>query len=180
MAYPSKISTRRLIIRYKGIFDFDALYNLMVRWFKAAGYWFHETDFKHKVLPGGVEDEIKWSSERKVNDYIKYYIDIFTHTWDLTEIEVVRDGEKKKLNSGRIEITFDASVEIDYQKRLQQRKIWAAIADVYYKYFLKEDIETIHHDTLYYRMQKFHSIVKEFLDMGAKGYEYKGYLGENG
>ena len=56
---------------------------------------------------------------------------------------------------------------------------WQHLKDFYNKYILKEEIETIWGDTLYYRVQKLHNVVKEFLDMQAKGYEYAGYLGDN-
>ena len=179
MAYLKSQLARHLIIRYKGLFDFDGLYYLMVQWLKQRRYWFHEIDYKHKVpTPYGAEQEIKWEAEKKINDYMKYRIGIFLHTWDQTEVEVIKDGEKKTLTSARIEITFDGTIEIDYEKRMSKSRVWAAIADVYYKYFLKEDIESIHYDTMYYRLQRLHSMVKKFLDMGAKGYEYEGYLGD--
>jgi hypothetical protein len=180
MAFPTSAPAKHLIIRYKGLFDFDGLYYLMVQWLKQRRYWFHEIDYKHKVpSPAGAEQEIKWEAEKKINDYMKYKMNIFLHTWDQTEVEVVKNGEKKTLTSARIEITFDGTIEIDYEKRMSKSKFWAAIADVYYKYFLKEDIESIHYDTMYYRLQRLHSLVKNYLDMGAKGFEYEGYLGDN-
>ena len=181
MAYPKKLPVQQLIIRYKGLFDFDGLYNLMVRWLKARRYWFKETDYKHKVPgPYGAEKEIYWMAEKKINDYIGYTIKMYTHLFEINDVEVIKDGEKKRLMNARLEIYFDAWVTVDFEKRMERSKIWAALADVYYKYFLKEDLESIHHDTLYYRLFRLHNLVKEFLDMEAKGYEYEGYLGDTG
>lgn len=179
MAYAKSQPARHLIIRYKGLFDFDGLYYMMAKWLKDRRYWLHETDYKHKVPTHGAEQEIKWAAEKKINDYIMYRYNLFIHTWDQVEVEVVKDGQKKTLTSARLEITFDGVVEVDYEKRMERNAIWKAIADVFYKYFLKEDIESIHYDTMYYRLQKFHAAVKDYIDMTAKGYEYKGYLGDN-
>ena len=180
MAYPKTVSPRRFIIRYKGLFDYDGLYNMMVRWIKARRYWFHEGVYKHKVpSPYGAEHEIRWTADKKVNDYIKYNMSVELHLWDINEVEIIKDGEQKTLTNARIEIIIKPILEIDYEKRMEKNKLWAAIADVYYKYFLKEDLESIYWDTIYYRAFRLHNLVKEFLDMEAKGYEYEGYLGDN-
>lgn len=180
MAYPKSLGTPQLIIRYKGLFDYDGLYNLIVRWMKARRYWFHEEVYKHKVpSPYGAEQEFTFTGDKKLNDYIKYNLKVSFHLWDMTEVEVIQDGKKKTLTNARIEILFSGNVEVDYEKRMEKSRIWAAIADVYYKYFLKEDLESVHHDTLYYRLYKLHALVKEFFGMQAKGNEYEGYLGDN-
>jgi len=180
MAYPTSIPTPKLTIRYKGLFDYDALYNMMVRWLKARRYWFHETVYKHKVpSPYGAEQEIAWEADKKINDYIRYWMNISWHLWDINEVEVIKDGEKKTLTNARVEILIGGTVEVDYEKRLQRNRAWIAIADIFYKYFLKEDIESIHHDTLYYRIYRLHALIKEHLGMEAKGNEYESYLGDN-
>lgn len=181
MAYPKKIEAAKpLIIRYKGLFDYDGLYNLVVRWMKARRYWFSESVYKHKVpSPYGAEQEFKFEGEKKVNDFVNYIMNMHFHLWDMTEVEVVREGEKKTLTNARMEIIFGATVVLDYEKRMEKHKIWSAIVDVYYKYFLKEDIESLYSDTLYYRLYRLHALIKQFLDMEAKGNEYEGYLGDN-
>lgn len=179
-AYPSKIAIPKMIIRYKGLFDFDGLYSFMVRWLKTHRYEFYEYDYKHKVpSPYGAEQEIGWRAEQKVTEYYKYTISIYSHLWDMTEVEVVQKGVKKTLTNARIEITFDGTIDIDYEKRFAQSTFWITIRDWWHRYVRKEEIETLWHDELYYRVQKLHEAVKEYLDMQARGSEYKGYLGDN-
>jgi len=169
----------KLRVRYKGLFDFDGLYNLIAHWFKSRGYWFHETTYKHKVpSPLGAEDELKWEGTKKVNDYVQYEIEIEMHLWDMTEVEVEKDGVKKTLTNARFELIIDGDLEIDYQGRWQRSAFWAAVGDFYHKYIIKKEWETVYGDELWYRMQKLQNTIKEFMDMQAKGYEYKGYLGE--
>ena len=44
---------------------------------------------------------------------------------------------------------------------------------------MRREIETIYYDEIYYRTYRLHKIIKDFLDMEAKGNEYEGYLGDN-
>lgn len=180
MVYPGKLSTKKFIIRYKGLFDFDGLYNMMVQYLKARRYWIQEAKYKHKVpSPSGAEQEIRWTGNAKVNDYIMYDVIIDLHLWDMTEVEVIKEGVKKTLTNARIELIFQGFITIDYEKRFDVSPFWQGIKDWYNKYITKEDIESIYGDTLHYKMQHFVDNVKQFLDMQAKGYEYAGYIGDN-
>ena len=87
MAFPSSVPTRKFILRYRGLFDFDGLYNMMAEYMKANRYWFHEYKYKHKVpSPLGAEQEIFWRGEKKVTDYIQYQIYLDFHLWEMTEV----------------------------------------------------------------------------------------------
>jgi hypothetical protein len=180
MAYPSSVPTRKFLLRYKGLFDFDGLYNMMVQYLKANRYWFHEYKYKHKVpSPLGAEQELFWRGEKKVNEYIQYQIFIEIHLWEITEVEVMQKGNKKTLTNARMEINLRGQMDIDYEKRYDESTFLQAIKDFYNKYIAKRELESIFWDTIHYRCQKFLNVIKEYLDMQAKGYEYRGYLGDN-
>lgn len=172
--------TPTLIIRYKGLFDFNGLYNLMVQWMKARRFWFHEDTYKHKVPTAlGAEQELLWKGNKKITEFYMQDIRIYIHLWDMTEVEVVQKGVTKKLTNARIEMIISGVVTIDYEKRWEESTFYMALLDFYRKYIAKEEIETGYTDQLYYRMYKLHAAIKEFLDMQAKGNEYAGYLGDN-
>ena len=180
MAYPTKLPIEKHIIRYKGLFDFDGLYNLIAQWLKARRYWFQEIKYKHKVpLPTGAEQEITFEGTREVTDFYQHHIVVDFHLWDMTEIEVEVGGQKKNLTSARLEIVLYGTLNIDYEKRFDQSTLWQGVRDFFLKYILKQDIETVWYDELRYRIYKLHNTIKEFLDMQAKGNEYAGYLGDN-
>ena len=113
---------KKLILRYKGIFDFDGLYKLMVQWLKARRYWFHEDVYKVKPSLSGIEFEIFWHGERKVTEYCQYRINVVFHMWDVTDVEVIQEGVKKTLMKCRMEIVFDAVIELDYQGKWEDTK----------------------------------------------------------
>lgn len=181
MAYPTYLEhPSKIMIRYKGLFDFDGLYNLMVRWLKEHGYWFHEKSYKHKVpTPYGAEQEIDWSAEKKVTEYYRFFITVSIHIWDMTEVEVEKAGEKKKLTNARIEMVMRCAVEVDYDKKFAKSRFWRFISDWYHKYVLRREIEDKWLDTVYHRMYNLQNVAKEFLDMEAKGQEFAGYMGDN-
>jgi hypothetical protein len=180
MAYPSSMPTRNFILRYKGLFDFDGLYNTMVQYLKANRYWFHEYKYKHKVpSPLGAEQEIFWKGEKKITEYIQYRILVAFHLWEVTEVEVVQKGVKKTLTNARMEIQLRGWMDIDYEKRYETSTFLQNLKDFYNKYIVRRELESIYWDTLHYRCQKFLSVIKDYLDMQAKGYEYRGYLGDN-
>jgi len=167
------------IIRYKGLFDFDGLYNLIVQWMKARRYWFHETKYKHKVpMPTGAEQEITFKGTKDITEYISQEIVIDFHLWDMTEVEVEQAGVKKTLTNARIEIVLTGALNMDIESRYEKTKFLLGLRKFLHKYILRPDIDAWA-DELRYRLYKLHEEIKKFLDMQAKGSEYVGYLGDN-
>jgi hypothetical protein len=96
----------------------------------------------------------------------------------MTEVEVVKDNVKKILTNARLELSISGTLTLDYQKRWERSPFWAAVGDFYHKYIIKKEWETVLWDEMWYRMHKLHALIKDYMDLQAKGYEYKGYLGE--
>ena len=179
MAYPTKLGIEKHYIRYKGLFDFDGLYNLIAAWMKARGYWFEETKYKHKVpLPTGAEQEITFKGSKDVTEFYQHNIVVDFHLWDMTEVEVEVKGVKKTLTNARLEIVISGALNVDYEGRFEETTFWQNVRDFFLKYVLKQDLETIWYDELRYRLYRLHAAIKEFMDMQTKGYEYQGYLGD--
>jgi hypothetical protein len=168
-----------LTIKYKGLFDFNVLYNVMVQWLKSRKYLFIEKSYKHKVpSPLGAEQEIEFAAERKVTELLMEKIGIEMKLWDMTEVEVIKDGLTKKLTNARIRIIIKGSLVLDYEDRYKKSKVAKFAFGMYLKFFGKHEIGAWW-DQLSYRMHKLHEIIKQELDMQSKGYEYAGYLGDN-
>ena len=162
------------ILKFKGIFDMDLLYRSMRDWLTRRGYYFEEPVYKSKPNPmGGVEDEITWNCYRKETAYMKFWINIFIHTWERKDVEVIKKGKKKKMNQARLAIYFNAKVETDYQHRWDKTPFLIWLNNFYEKYIIKPEIDNIYTDKLYYYVLKLHNIAKECLGMEAKGSEYE-------
>ncbi len=167
-------------IRYSGIFDWDGLYLAIADWFKRYRYFFHEETYKHKVpSPFGAEQELDWWGEIEVNEYIKFKIRVEFHIWDMTEVEIVKDGKKKLLTNARIQIKLSGVLTRDFQGKFDKNKWTKALRTFYNEYMFRRLFESGYSDMLYYRMWNLHTYIKKYLDMQTAWNEYTGYLGEN-
>ena len=72
-----EVVAKELKIKQKAVFDMGELYQTMFRWFSQHNYDFQEKQYMEKKNPdGGKNLEIKWIATRKINDYVKFQIDI--------------------------------------------------------------------------------------------------------
>ena len=179
MAIPTTFPIQELRIRWTGLFDYDGLYMLIAEWFKKRRYWFTEGSYKHKVPNAlGAEQEIDFSGEKLINNYIKYTINLSLHLWEMTEVEVEKNGIKKKLTNGRMEIKIFGVMELDYEG-VFKGTFWEKVRHFFYRYVMFPDITGYYGDQIYYRMVKLQSAIKQHLDMQAKGNEYANYMGDS-
>ena len=173
-----KIPFPPIYIRYSGLFDFDAVYSTMIEWCKNEGYLWQEDVYKHKVpTPAGAEQEWIWSAENNLTSYFQYKIQILGHSWDLREVEVVKNGKKKTLISGRIELKFVGTMVLDWQKKMDKNNFTKFLGKMYYR-INRREIEGNYGDGLWYHLFNLHAAVKKAFDMQTKAHEYKRYLGE--
>lgn len=178
MGLPTTLPMKQLRIRYTGLFDYDGLYILIAEWMKARRYWFTEGSYKHKVASAlGAEQEIEFNGTRRVTNYATHTIDVMMHLWDMTEVEVERNGVKKKLMNARMEITIRGALGLDFEGSFKG-KFWEKVRNFFYQYVLFPEISGIYYDQLYYRMVKLHATIKDFLDMQVKGNEFANYIGD--
>ena len=173
-----EIRLPKLTLRYNGIFDWDGLYAAIVDWGKMYGYKWTEKAFKHKVPSSeGAEEEIEWVLETKATEYIKYRIELNVHTWDMIDVDIEVNGNKRKLTNTRLYIIFEPIIEYDWQLRFEGSPFLRKLGQLYNK--LTGSIEQVHWDTLYYRTWNLHAMMKKYFDMQSKKHPYKKYLGED-
>ena len=158
-------------LKFNGIFDFDGLYKVMYNWFNGMSFYFEEGLYKHKVpTPAGAEQDIEWSGWRKITEYTKYWIRLYIKLYDMKEIIVIKDGQKKKLTKARLMIEFYPSVELDYQARFsKENRLALQLQDFYHKFIIKKNIQNIWEDQIWYYTLKLYTIIKEYMDFEAKG-----------
>ncbi len=161
----SAIPDESIILKYSGIFDLSGLYKAIADWFIDYGFYLEEPVWKHKIpTPGGAEQEIGFDGWKKINEYVRYWVDLYIHMYDLVDVDVVKEGVKKKMNRAQIVMEFRAQVETDYSKRFET-KFEMFIKDFMDKYLYKKDMDVIWTDQLYYITYKLHTKIKEFLGM---------------
>jgi hypothetical protein len=129
-----------LKIRYKGVWDMQDLYESTINYLKERKYKFHEKTYKHKhPSPFGVERQYVWQAEQKYDEWLKAMIDIFIHTYDAQDIEVMtKSGEKKIFTKGKIYITLKIYENWDYQERFNKNSFWGQVKVFYQNYIIKK------------------------------------------
>jgi len=160
-------------LKINGIFDFDGLYRVMHDWFGEMKYYFEEILYKHKVpSPSGAEEHIKWTGWRKVTEYIKFNIYIYIILRDMKEIEVIKNGQKKRLTKARMTMEFSGNVEVDYTNRFQNSPFFRNLFHFFNDYVMKKRIDTLYTDQLWYRIIKLYTVAKEYLEFETKSNAY--------
>lgn len=162
-----------VVIKYQGIFDYEGLYKLITDWYIDYGFYLEEPVYKHKIpTPGGAEQEIEFTGWKKINEYVKYWIGLYIHAYNLKDVDVVKEGVKKRLSKAEIQIEIMPEVETDYPKMVDS-KFKKYLQEFWDKYLLKKDMDLIWSDQLYYIMYKLHTKIKEFLGMETYPDPYK-------
>ncbi|MCF7862250.1 hypothetical protein K9M79_08500 [Candidatus Woesearchaeota archaeon] len=157
-------------IKYKGVFDYAGLQSTIRGWQTRRGWTVLETLYKRK--PGnevGKEEEIKFRSWRKESDFVMYWINIFIHTWDMQPVEVIENGQKKKLVKARMLIEVNGESQWDYNNMFAGNWFTPKLLKFYMRYLrgmgTDKEWDGIWGDRHYYYVLKLLADIKEFLGM---------------
>jgi hypothetical protein len=162
-----------LRVKYRGVYDLDGLYKFMSGWLRKRRYEFHETLYKNKPP----EVEIRWRAERKKTGYIMEILTVYFHMWGEYDVEVVQNGKKKKMANARMIITLDGNIvaphpDIFEQPRWTANNVERRLLRIFNNWFMKNELNSIYWDTLYYEMNQFQGAIKDYLGMSAGGNVY--------
>ncbi|MBN2567300.1 hypothetical protein JXB02_04410 [Candidatus Woesearchaeota archaeon] len=160
------------IIKYKGIFDMDRLYIVCRQWFEDKLMEFHEETYKYKVpSPLGSEYELAWKAWRKLDEYAKMWINVAWKLWEATEVEVMVDGKRKKMEKARVRIVIDWKIDLDYQNRFDS-PFGRHINRFYLKFVYKKKLDNLVTDMAHYKALELQTLIKEELAMATRGNEF--------
>lgn len=164
---PQDLGYAALKIRYKGLFDFEGLYRMIVAWYKSQRYELNEDLYKDKTdTPLGNEIEIKWTGTKEVDPLVRYTVKIYIHIWEGKEVEIIDGPIKRKLMRARMNIDFSPTVLFDYQNLFKGRKFMRPV----FSRLNQRDFEFKYFGDLMMAMIKFHTKTKRFLHMeGSEG-----------
>lgn len=160
-------------LRFKGVFDLNDLYRIIYDWLVSRGYQVHEKKYKSIVLPGGgKERSFDWEAYRKGNEFVALWIWIHFQIQDAQEIEVVQNGETKKLVKGVLFIRISQDVEMDFSERFAYSKLHQTILAFMAGPMWNKKIETMWEDKQRFKAYELANLIKETLDFMTKGNEH--------
>ena len=125
-------------IHYSGILDFDKLHSDLRKWFSVHKYYFVEKNMTEKVSGYGKEEvEFEWNTFRKVDDYVKFFIEVHFKIHRLVEVLVEENGKKVRKQRGDFFIRFKAYFKKNYNKTFSKQPYSEFSRQLYEKYLIK-------------------------------------------
>lgn len=151
-------------VKQKSVFSLDELYSVLYHWFELHTYDFQEQEYRDEVTPNGHNLEITWYAEKKIDDYIKFVIEVSFLVLGYQTVEIEKEGGiKQKTGKGEVEVQMSSYLEKDYEDRWKGT-FSLFLRELYDKYIIKSRIEALEgnlHDELY----KFIDEIKAFLNL---------------
>ncbi|MBS3131050.1 hypothetical protein J4212_01340 [Candidatus Woesearchaeota archaeon] len=167
-------------LKYKGVWDMQDLYESMADFLRQQKFRLREVVYKHKrPSPFGVDRQYVWEATKEVEDYYRFHLDIFFHTYDARDIEVtMRDGAKKLYTKGRFWVQIRGAIVSDPDKRWEDRLFFAKLRNYYHKYVIQKKMEGVWGDDLHYNiLEPLHHLIQERLKMESEEYEHREFTG---
>jgi len=124
-------------LAYEGVFSLNELYKLLDKWFKDHGYEKQEIKNWEDVTENEKQIVLEVIPYKKVSDYARIDIRIFSIFSKITETELTKDSIKLKMNKGRAEFYFDAYVVTDYEDKWETKPIFYFIKNIFDKFIYK-------------------------------------------
>ncbi len=163
------------LVKYKGVFDFNNMFQVIYDWLEDHEYEVNEKIFKHKIpTPKGAEKEIEWEAYREVTHYIKYKITFKFKVFDLRDVEVVRGEEKLMKSYGKLRINISPILMVDYNEIFSGNKFKVFLGKLFNEKVYNMDIGVLYADPLQYRMYQLQGVIKQTLDMET---QYNAFAG---
>ena len=151
-------------IKDKSIFSLDELYKTFYRWFEFHNYDFQEQEYREEDLAGKKHIEIKWYAEKRIDDYIKYVLEINFLIIGLEEVEIEQAGIKASSNKGEIELRVKAYILKDWNEKWEGQAFTKFLRGFYDRYLIKNRILG-YESELYEETYNFMDEVKAFLNL---------------
>ena len=121
--------------RHDGIFDFKGLYSFAHDWLKEEKrYGVVEERYNEKVSGNARDLMIEWKASKVLSDYFKLEIAMRFIISGMTEVEVEVDGQRKKMNKGRVEFDIRGALVKDPESKWDKAPVTRFMRDVYNKY----------------------------------------------
>jgi len=169
----SKIVTAgETLVKYKGNYDWGALYQLAINWLLGRRYRVEEKRYKDKMTDAaGSEVEVQLRGKRKETPFIRKLMEVDFHLWGHKEVKGILNGKETMYTGGRISIHITAKVEIDWQNIFVGSK-WKEVMGDFYFWVRKKEFELTVIDDHEYEALRLELEIKKFLKMETDTHAY--------
>jgi hypothetical protein len=151
-------------IEYEGLFKVKEVYQLLYDWMSDKGYVPVEKRVTESVTKSGKHIEVELEPYKKYTDYAKSVVRVKLHCSNVTDVEVTVEGHKRKMQKGKVQVSFDSWLETDYEHRWESQPVFYVLRTMFEKYvyapFIGGFYKGVRDDTLHLKEQ-----VKSYLNL---------------
>ena len=126
-----------LKVSQEATFDMMELYKLGRSWYKKHGYDFYEKEYISSHKEDARNASIKWEGERKVDDYIRFHVEVRVKFKNLRDVQ----GKKKMMNTGEVSFSIESYIEKDYESNWESGFMTKFIRGVYDTFIIRGKID---------------------------------------
>jgi hypothetical protein len=151
----------KIIIKKRGFYDQSKLIKNVFEWYKKNDFF---SDVKKFKLSGSTV-KYTFEGEKKVTDYLKWFIKCFFIIYDFEEVEIIKEGKKIKTNHAKLHCEITGRLEVDWQNRYGKGgKIITFLGDFLRKYILRYKIDDLWCDEIALKMEELSNEIKKSID----------------
>lgn len=140
---PERDEVIREKIDNSGVFDFKAVYGFSHGWLKDEGYGVVEEKYSEKVSGNSRDITIKWGFSKQLSDYFKVDGEVEIEVKGMTDVEVEIDGERKRMNKGKISFDIKALLIMDPDGKWDDNGFYKFLREIYTKYVIPSRVEKV-------------------------------------
>ncbi len=152
---------------HSGIFDFNAFYKFMHGWLDDEGFGVIERRYSEKISGNTRDIAFEWFATKAVSDYFRIEIKMKFEAEKLNDVEVEIDGDKKKMNKGKVKGKFEAALVKDPDSKWDRAPFTRFMRDVYNKYIIPARIGNMQEEVRKYVIT-FKEAIKRFLELSGR------------
>lgn len=149
--------------KYDGVFDLDALYVNIEKWFKDRKYLFEEAT--HKFKPP--ELELKFTGERKNTSYRRTDVNVEFHFWKYKGVTVKVGGKEKKMVSASYQLKMHINQVYDYEE-IYKTSFMQKIQKFLHRFIWYYKIKITWDDQAYDELEDLYALIKKTMKATAR------------
>jgi len=154
-------------VKQAGIFDFKEFYSFLYDWLAGEGYNVVEKTYSEKVAGDAKDIDINWEAKKKVSDYFRFVIKVDWKILGMKKIKVKKEDKEVSMNSGLVELKFNAVLVKDYENKWEDHPFWKFLRGIYDRYIIRSRIDD-YEDKLTEETDELIAQCKSFLAIEAK------------
>ena len=151
-------------IDYSGPFNLKDLLNDIENFIWEMGFdKRQDKDFEINTA-NGKSIEWQYSPWKKISDYVRYIIKVRVLGFDIVKTDMRHNGEKNKVDNGRLIIVIDGFVEYDYDSYWDDKPILHFFRTIFDYFVFKAYTENFE-QRLVHDVNKLHDHLEKFFNM---------------